>query len=138
MTAILERGEVGIVLEGEEYVMRPSFTACSTIEKQAGRSLMQLAQDADRHDISIDDMAIVATACIQAWGVANNVTSVAGVQKLRIAELIFEAGTMSITPRIALVLAAAVTGGTNRPQDDARDDALGENPAAMEDSPVVA
>lgn len=112
-----ERGEVTVLLDGVEWHLRPSFTAISTIEQTLGRSLFELAEDARRQRLSISDMATITAACMNAYGAANPndalVTSYTGAKAERIGEMIYEAGALSVWPRIMVVLLQAVTGGVD-------------------------
>ncbi|MEP2103095.1 MAG: hypothetical protein ABJP02_04875 [Parasphingorhabdus sp.] len=127
MTATSERGEVVLTLAGEDYVLRPSYQACSKIEELTGQSLMQLAIHADGQTLPMQEAAIVATEFIRAWGRETETKSIMGVKPERVGELMFDEGMMKVIPRLAICLAGAVTGGTKKvDSDDDEDDDTGE------------
>ncbi|MCH4894008.1 hypothetical protein GO308_12870 [Sphingomonas sp. SFZ2018-12] len=105
------RGEVEVTLDGQSFVLRPSWEAILAIEKQTGRSVAQLAFAAEAHELTIETLAIIVTECIRAWGKSIERISVQGVQPDRIGELIFSEGLLKVIPRVAIVLLRAVTGG---------------------------
>ncbi|MEH3107152.1 MAG: GTA-gp10 family protein [Sphingomonas fennica] len=131
------RGEVDITLDGQAFVLRPSFEACVAMEQQTGRSLLELAMAADGSALSLDHQAIIVTECVKAWGKATENTAARGVSKARIGELIHGVGVIAVLPRIALVLSAAVTGGVHldgSPKDDDEGEAM---TTGMEPPPAV-
>lgn len=128
--AIAERGEVTLPLDGTDYVLRPTFAACSAIETQTGRSLTELLTRADDRTLSMAEAGIIATEFIRAWGRETQVNSVAAVQTQRVTELIYEGGIARAVPRLTIVLLAAVTGGAKRDDRDAGDNDAGEASAA--------
>ncbi|KKI17498.1 GTA-gp10 family protein [Sphingomonas sp. Ag1] len=117
------RGEVDLVLEGQRFVLRPSYTAIVAMEKKTGAPLMQLAQLAEAGALSQETQAIVVTELVRAWGrglVVDEYASAAdkaiassarGANVDTIGELLYPVGVMAVQPRIALVLGLALTGG---------------------------
>tara|TARA_R110000787_G_scaffold208846_8_gene318909 strand:- start:3772 stop:4197 length:426 start_codon:yes stop_codon:yes gene_type:complete len=105
------RGEVDLYLEGERFVLRPSYTAIQNIERLTGKTMVQLAVAADENALSQDDCAAVVGEMIRAWGVAVDHPVAKMVNDRRIGELLFEHGLMAVMPRITLVLTMAATGG---------------------------
>ena len=105
------RGEISILLEGVEYVLRPSYDAIVGFEAATGKSLIELARDAG--DLSVSDAAAVATECIRAWGKAIGNNAAAGVNARRVAELMIEAdgGVALVLARLRVLLFGAATGG---------------------------
>lgn len=116
MPANATRGESALTLDGQRFVLRPSFAALNAIEAKTGRSLVELALMAGQGRMSIGAMATIATECIRAWGTANPGDEgkvAASVNEDRIAECIFEAdgGVMVAMKTIEIVLMLGVTGG---------------------------
>lgn len=111
MTANNLRGELTITLEGVEYPLRPSFTAIVAIEDKSGKSLQELAIAADGGGLSLQQMAVIVVEAMSAYGRANGRNDLVGWKYERVAELLFDAGLMIVQPRIALLLAMALTGG---------------------------
>ena len=111
MTANPYRGEVDIELEGQQFILRPSYTAIIEAEKATGKSLVKLATAAGDGELSLTDTAIVITEMIKAQGKAANDMNLAGVNALRIGELIAEYGLMQTQLRLVIALTNAATGG---------------------------
>ena len=117
------RGEVDLVLEGQRFVLRPSYTAIVAMEKKTGAPLLQLAQLAEEGCLNQEQQAIVVTELVRAWGrslVDDEYASAAdraiassarGANVDTIGELLYPVGLMSVQPRIAIVLGLALTGG---------------------------
>lgn len=117
------RGEVDLVLEGQRFVLRPSYTAIVAMEKKTGAPLMQLAQLAEAGALSQEAQAIVVTELVRAWGrelVDGEYASAAekaiassarGANAETIGELLYPVGVMAVQPRLAIVLGLALTGG---------------------------
>lgn len=117
------RGEVDLVLEGQRFVLRPSYTAIVAMEKKTGAPLMQLAQLAEAGALSQEAQAIVVTELVRAWGrelVDGEYASAAekaiassarGANADTIGELLYPVGVMAVQPRLAIVLGLALTGG---------------------------
>jgi hypothetical protein len=109
------RGQVTLPLEGQDYVLRPSYEAISAIEKALGKSHEELAHAAVRYQLSYSDLAIICTEMMRAYGKAKPddplVTTYRGVKPERLEVLIYETGKAKVTTRIAVVLAGALSGG---------------------------
>ncbi len=109
-----ERGEVTLKLEGVEYHLRPSREAISAIERQL-RPLTALHADAQRYELTLEEMAIIAAEMMRAYGKSHPddplVTDYRGAKPERLADLIFEVGAPRICVRLLVVLTAALTGG---------------------------
>lgn len=107
------RGEVDILLEGVNYVMRPSFDAIQAIEKKLGRGLLELGQAAYNNTLSTIDIATIATLCIHAEGKAKNDQSMQHFDIGTVAPLLHEepGGFMIAALRIQRLLLNASTGG---------------------------
>lgn len=132
--ATSERGEVTVTLDGADYSLRPTFEACSKIEELTGKSLLELALAAQSNSLHLKDQAIIVAECVRAYGKAEGISSLIGVQASKFGELIFNAGIIAILPRLETVLAGAVTGGFNPEEDE---DA-GEPQAATEEANAAA
>jgi hypothetical protein len=111
--AVADRGEFTLVLDGTNYVLRPSYEAIEEFEQETGKGMLQLSRDAVTGTLRLGEAAQVATSCIRAWGRANDDQAVAHVGFTRIAELILESpgGFNAALATIGAALAVAVTGG---------------------------
>ncbi len=107
------RGEITLALEGQPYVLRPSFEAIQAFETATGKSIIDLARSALAGALTTGDAAIIAAECIRAWGRANDDEATAHFNARRVGELMFEAddGVTGAMKAIAEVLAWAATGG---------------------------
>lgn len=108
-----ERGEMALILEGVEYVLRPSHEAIEEVEQLTGKSLLQLAREALQAKLTTSEIAQIATEFIRAFGRATESPAIAASKAPRIRELIGEAegGFQSGMSAIAAVLSLASTGG---------------------------
>lgn len=108
-------GEMLLPLDAR-YVLRPSRRAIQAIERQL-RPLLELAQDAARGALSIDEMAVISAEMMRAYGAANpnepGIVNYTGAQTEPLADLIFEAGSSKICARLMVVLTGALSGGYN-------------------------
>ncbi|HEX7742279.1 MAG TPA: GTA-gp10 family protein, partial [Sphingobium sp.] len=121
--AIDIRGEVDLVLEGQAYVLRPSYQAIVAMEKKTGKPLVELAALAEQCVLAQDVQAIVTTELIRAWGRSLQVdeyataaervlaTSARGANPDTIGEMLYAVGPLAVQPRLAMVLGLAATGG---------------------------
>jgi hypothetical protein len=117
------RGEVDIMLDGQRFVLRPSYIAIVAIEKKAGKPLLELAALAEQSLLTQDAQAIVVTELVRAWGreivldeyssaeEKSIATTAKGANAESMGELLYTVGTMAVQPRLAIVLGAALTGG---------------------------
>lgn len=105
------RGEVDLELEGERFVLRPSYTALIEMEKATGHGLMALAGMAADGELTLTQAAKIVTLMIRAWGKATQNSRVQAVSEERIGELLFEYGLMRVNLRLFKVLGLAATGG---------------------------
>lgn len=115
------RGEVAIELEGERFVMRPSYEAIEAIEGQTGKSMLALARAAETGDLLKSDAAIVVTECIRAWGKQQRaagasdavVNGAVGANAGKIGRLIYTSanGYYGANQLVYIVMLGALTGG---------------------------
>lgn len=117
------RGEVDLVLDGQRFVLLPSYTAIVAMEKKAGKPLLELAALAEQGLLPQEVQALVVTELVRAWGrglmldeyaSANDkavATAAKGANVESIGELLYGVGAMAVQPRIAIVLGMALTGG---------------------------
>jgi hypothetical protein len=116
-----DRGEVTLRLDGQEYHLRPSWQAIRTCEKETGRSLFELTNIARANGLSLTEMAVITAEMMHAYGRSHPddplVTDHLGAKPDRLEELIFEAGALSIQPRLTILLLAALTGGVDAQGD---------------------
>lgn len=110
-TANEVRGEVDLLLEGERFVLRPSYGAIIEVEALTGKGLVDLAGMAQDGKLSLGDSARIVTCLIKAWGKSTDNRIAQAVNADRIGELIQEFGLMQVQLRLALVLGLAATGG---------------------------
>lgn len=105
------RGEVDVELEGERFVLRPSYEAVVACERLTGKGLLALATAAADSEMSAGDAAIVTTELIKSWAKAEGNVQLQTINATRIGELIHEFGLMQVVLRLALALSRAATGG---------------------------
>jgi hypothetical protein len=117
------RGEVDIVLDGQRFVLRPSYTAIVAMENKAGKPLLELASLAEQGLLTQEAQAIVTTELVRAWGRGlvldeyssaedrSTATAAKGVNPEAMGELLYAVGAMAVQPRLAIVLGMALTGG---------------------------
>jgi len=107
------RGEVALTLDGEEFVLRPTYDAIVAFEDATGRGLVTLAQSASDGSMRLPEAAAIVTACVRAWGQVTGNTGARGVNAKRIGELILETkgGLMVVLIRLAAMLLHAASGG---------------------------
>lgn len=110
MAANSERGEVFVALGKKERVLRPSFEAIVTIEKQTGRSLRELAAMANSMTMPIELMSIVVAELVRAGAAKDDVGAQMGEAE-GWGKMIYAAGIPSVAARLTIVLTAALTGG---------------------------
>jgi hypothetical protein len=107
-----ESGEMLLYLEGVPYVLRPGRKANTAIERQL-RPLTQLAYDAERQALSLEDMAVITAEYMRAYAEANpkerGVIVKPTLETLQ--DHIQEAGIIKVCARLMVVLNGAVTGG---------------------------
>lgn len=108
-----DRGELSLILDGTNMVLRPTYEALNEIEQTLDRGLVDLARDAIDGKLKLSETAQIATACIRAWGRETGDKGAAGATATRIARLIVdsEAGLHSALRTISAMLSLAVTGG---------------------------
>jgi len=109
-TANPERGEHELDLAGVKYKLRPSFQAVKSIETKTGESLMVLMQLANRMQLTLSQLGIVAAELIRA-GADENDNATKAVDPERLAELIYEQGAAKVTARLTICLVDAAQGG---------------------------
>lgn len=107
-----ESGEMLLWFEGSSYVIRPSRKAIVAVERQL-RPLTQLAFEAERQALSVDDMAVIVAEFMRAYAEANpNERGVIASPDLdRLRDLIVDTGIIRVCARLMYVLDGAVMGG---------------------------
>lgn len=109
-----ERGQMWLPLGGEEYCVRPDYHAIAAIEAKLG-PLTDLAASAGQDRLTVAEMAVIVAEMMRAYSRANpdqpSVSTYAGADPERLAELIYDAGVPRICARLLPVLMGAVTGG---------------------------
>jgi hypothetical protein len=113
-----EQGEITLPLCGEVFNLRPSHAAIKAIQRETGKSLYELASRAQGLALTLDEVEIVATEMIRAWGDQNpsgeNATSHRGASRPKIGEMIFEEGDAKVQRVLGVLLVAALTGGVTK------------------------
>lgn len=107
-----ERGEIAILLDGAEMIMRPSYEAIVAFEMSTGKGLLQLTREALGGTLSLPEAAQVVTECVKAWGRATENRSMQAIGAVRIGELIIESpgGYRVALNTLAGLLSMAATG----------------------------
>ena len=117
------RGEIDLDLDGQRYVLRPSYQAIVACEKKTGMPLIQLGALAEQGLLPLEAQAIVTTELIRAWGRSLVLdeyasagdrmiaTSARGSSVEAIGELLYGVGAMAVQPRLGIVLGLAASGG---------------------------
>lgn len=104
-----ERGDVPVMLDGNEYILRPSFEALVEIEERLGMGLVPLARRFMDGQFGIRDVTAVVAAGI--GGSGQRVPDDLG-------NLVVRAGIMSFAEALGVFLANALQGdasGGNSP-----------------------
>lgn len=106
------RGQLTIPLDGQEYLLRPSYEAIIAIERQLG-PLYNLATAAARGDLTLDQMGVCVAELMKAQGRADAEASAdyRDPKPEKLAKLIYAEGAPKICARLAVLFTAAVTGG---------------------------
>jgi hypothetical protein len=106
------RGELILVLDGVDYVLRPSNEAIRAFEVKLDKACMVLVQEAMR-GLTTHEIAVIATECIRAWGRETGDKQIAAVNPERISDLIMDApgGIVEAASLIRDLLINATTGG---------------------------
>jgi hypothetical protein len=113
MTANVIRGEVEIDLAGMTFTLRPSYEAVVACEDQVGLSLTEMAVEADKGSLHINQLAIIVVELVRAWGKETGSKPAQGLSTKKVGALIFTNGVMTVSPRVAIVLSQAAAGGVD-------------------------
>ena len=107
------RGEIGLALDGVEFTLRPSYAAIDAFERETGKGLMALFNEAQSGIMPVKTAATIVTHCMRAQAAATGDSAGERVQVKRIAELIVEAdgGVMLVLIRLQRLLLNAASGG---------------------------
>ncbi len=110
-----DRGTVAVSLDGQDYRLRPSYGALVEIEAQL-RPILDLCQDAAACRLTLRELGVIIAEMMHAEGAAMaddapGASGYRGAKPDRISQMVLEAGIPQATARVAIVLAAAVTGG---------------------------
>jgi hypothetical protein len=109
------RGQIMVPLEGQDFVLRPSFEAIEEIEKALGKSHEQLAHEAVRMQLTYAELGVICVEMMKAHARARPddplVTTYRGAKVDRVKAMIYDAGKARISTRIAVVLVGALSGG---------------------------
>lgn len=118
-----ERGEDEITLGRKTYVLRPSYEAIKALEKETGKTVLELVALGNAGRISIEDLGVIVAELIRAGAKPGDVA--ARVSGEGIGIKILEKGLISTIPLITLLLIDVASGGRT---------ASGERKAAAETS----
>lgn len=110
---VSDRGEIALILDGQEMGLRPSYEAIDAIEQALGRGLIDVARDAIAGRLSLGATAQIACECIRAWGRENGDKGASGANATRIGRLILDSpdGYHGALKNLSAMLSLAVTGG---------------------------
>lgn len=116
-------GHVPVSLEGVEYVMRPSWEAIMSIEKQTGKTLLELSANGSTC-LSLSDLSVCVCEMMHAQGkvCASDdplATTYRHCTTANIAKLIMKESIYNVNFRVSIVLMGAITGAydeTGEPQ----------------------
>ena len=64
----IERGDVPVILDGREFVMRPTYQAMTEIETSTGEKLVPLVWKFQEKQFGISDQVAIVTAGLRAAG----------------------------------------------------------------------
>lgn len=102
--ANLARGEAALVVRGETWVLRPTFTALVAVEEELG-SLFALVERAAAGGMKLAEMvALFWHCCVVADGAVRP-------SREAIGEAVAGQGLASVTPQLRLLLEAVLKGG---------------------------
>jgi len=108
------RGHITVPLDAD-YVLRPSYEAIASIERQLGLSLHVMADLATTSRLTLEQMGVIVAEMMHAYGKASPedplVSTYRAATSERISQLIFEASPAKVNARIVPVLIGALTGG---------------------------
>lgn len=109
-----DRGQIFVPLGGVNYVLRPSWEAIVNIERDL-RPLYQLAADAGVGALSLEELAVIVTHMMHAYGKANPEDALArdykGAEAKNVLPMIYTSGAVRICARVMIILAGALNGG---------------------------
>lgn len=105
-------GQITVPLDGQDYLLRPSYEAILAIERELG-PLFGLAHRATLGQLTAEEQAVCVAELMKAHGRADKEASAdyRDPKPKRIGELIYEAGLPRICARLGVLLAGALNGG---------------------------
>lgn len=127
------RGEETLRLDGADYVLRPSFDAIVSFERDTGKGTLQLLDAASSGALTRMEAAAVLCACIRAGLQAQGNPMADNFSARRIGELLGSepGGFLLVVKRLELLLLKAATGGfTPSGEAKAAEAKTAETPAA--------
>jgi hypothetical protein len=98
-----QRGEVTITLQGQEFVLRPSYEALVGIEQMTGDTVVSVARRVTSASYGIADAVAIVTAGLKAAG--------APATPKKVGEMIFATGLLDISGPLTAFMTNALTGG---------------------------
>lgn len=106
MPANPERGEVVIMIRGEEHVLRPTWQAICEMEEGTKKPIMQLFTDFSTGRFSAHDLCIVLAASLSGAGAQ-------GITYNKVGEIIMELGlgNNELLAALGKVIRSALEGG---------------------------
>jgi hypothetical protein len=125
------RGEVTLELDGETYVLVPSFGAVCEIEDKTGANLFNLGRRLELAEISARDLIDLAHACLAPVGYTGD--------KAHLGEAIVEAGTLKVIAALTEFCRNYAFGGQDEKKDAAAEtEATPETAATVTETPSAA
>ena len=96
------RGELAIVLEGQSYLLLPTFQAAGQIEAATGKSLYELARAAEESQLTLAHAGIIVAAALRA-AAAENGLNAGNIRDAGIAERIYASdGGLILVTRLTI------------------------------------
>ena len=106
MPANPERGEVSLMIKGEEHILRPTWQAIVEMETGTKKPIMHLFTEFGTGRFSAHDLCVVLTACLSGSGEK-------GVTYAKVGDIIMELGlaNQDLLMAVGQVIRAALGGG---------------------------
>jgi hypothetical protein len=106
-------GQLSVDLGGSRYKLRPARQAITNIEELLGKSLTQLTVQAGSLALSVGDLGVCVAELMRAYGAFDPEAAAdyKGAKPERCADLIYEAGPVEVSRRLAVIFTGAIAGG---------------------------
>jgi len=105
-------GEIELMLDGEPYVLAPTFEAIMEIEKRSGKGSIQLGFELAQQKASLNDIAAIVWGGV--WGKlgCKQASEMPWKSYHELRKLIFKIGAMNLYLPLVNFLSSAMTGIT--------------------------